>query len=80
MTAGQPNAFGGTFVFFSTHRPTLKKSKRATNQPHQDPATMDGHNTTEKEQRRHNKGFVKLGVQWLIEHLCIVSCPEISLH
>jgi len=27
MTAGQLNAFDGTFVFFSTHQPTLKKSK-----------------------------------------------------
>ena len=47
MTAGQPNAFGGTFIFFPTHRPTLKKSKRATKQPHQDTATMDGQSTIE---------------------------------
>ena len=57
------NAFGGTFVFFSTHRPTLKKSKRATNQPHQDTPTMDGQSTTEKEQRRHNTGLAKVAVQ-----------------
>ena len=55
MTAGQPTAFGGTFVFFSTHKQTLKKSKRATKQPHQDNATMDGHYTTEREQRSHNR-------------------------
>jgi len=41
MTAGQPNTFGGTFLFFSTHRPTLKKFKRATKQSHQDTATLD---------------------------------------
>ena len=63
MTAGQPNAFGGTFVFFSTHRPTLKKSKRATKQPHQDTATIDKQSTTEREQRRHKRGLVKVAVQ-----------------
>ena len=70
---GQPNAFGGTFVFFSTHRPTLKKFKRATKQPHQDTATMGRHSTTEKEQRRHNSTYKKLAVQWLNKHLCFVS-------
>ena len=32
MTAGQPNAFGGTFVFFSTHKPTLKNPKEPPSQ------------------------------------------------
>ena len=63
MTAGQPNAFGGTFVFFSTHRPTLKKSKRATKQPHQDTANMYG----QARPRKNNEGITrclkKLGVQ-----------------
>ena len=59
MTTEQPNALGGTFVFFSTRRPTLKKSKRATKQPHKDTATMDGQSTTEREQRRHNSGLAK---------------------
>jgi hypothetical protein len=62
-TAGQAKAFGGTFVFFSTHRPTLKKSKRATKQPHQDTPTMDGQSTTEKEQRMYNMGLAKVAVQ-----------------
>ncbi len=30
--------------------------------------TMDRKTTTEKEQRRHNSGFAKKRVQWLIEH------------
>jgi hypothetical protein len=75
---GQAKAFGGTFVFFSTHIPTLKKSKRATNQPHQDTPTMDGQRTTEKEQRRHNSTYKKLAVQWLNEVLCFVSSSVVA--
>ncbi|MFA7381249.1 MAG: hypothetical protein WC150_12370 [Bacteroidia bacterium] len=71
MTAGQPNAFGGTFVFFSTHRPTLKKSKRATKQPHQDTATMDGQSTTEREQRRHNSGLAKVAVPFFADSFVV---------
>lgn len=41
------NAFGGTFVFFSTHRPTLKKSKRATKPTHND--------TTHNERNNHDR-------------------------
>ena len=77
MTVGQPNAFGGTFVFFSTHRPTLKKSKRATKQPHQDTANMDRHCTTERTPAP-NSGLAKVAVQWLIEHLCFVSSSVVA--
>jgi hypothetical protein len=66
------NAFGGTFVFFSTHRPTLKKSKRATKPTHQDTVNMDRH-SDRRESTTGNSGFKKLAVQWLNEHLCFVS-------
>lgn len=42
-----PKAFGGTFVFFSTHKPTLKKSKRATKLTH--------NNRTNNERNNHDK-------------------------
>ena len=59
--------------FFSTHRPTLEKSKRATKPKHQDTANMDRHSINGRRSTTGNSGFKKLAVQWLIEHLCFVS-------
>ncbi len=77
MTAGQPNAFGGTFVFFSTHRSTLKKFKRATNQPHQDTANIDRQTTTERTPAC-NSTYKKLAVKWLNETSCFVSSSVVA--
>ena len=54
--------------FFSTHRPTLKKSKRATKTTHQDRHEMTTNKHDIEEGRSANSGFAKKRVQWLIEH------------
>lgn len=41
LTALNANAFGSTFAFFTKHKATLKKIKRATKPTHQDRPTMD---------------------------------------
>ena len=53
--------------FLPFHKPTLKNAKEL---PSQRTTTdkMNGQTATEKEQRRHNSGFAKKRVQWLIEH------------
>jgi hypothetical protein len=52
--------------FYKRTKPD-KKCKRAT-KPSHNYTTMDRITTTEKEGRRHNSGFAKKRVQWLIEH------------
>jgi len=59
--------------FFSTHRPTLKKSKRATKPTHQDRHEMTTNNHDRKEGRSANRRLAKKRVQWLNEVLCFVS-------
>ncbi len=61
------NAFGGTFVFFSTHKATQKKSKEPPSQRTTPRQTMDRNTTTDR-RPACNSGFKKLAVQWLIEH------------
>ncbi len=39
----------------------------------QDTADIDNNKPLDERRATDNKGFVKLGVQWLIEHLCIAS-------
>jgi len=58
---------------FAQANTQTKKSKRATKPTHQDSRRMNGHNTTEKEQRTANSTNKKLAVQWLNETLCFVS-------
>ena len=48
--------------FFPTHRPTLKKSKRAPKPTHQDTANMDGH-SDRRESTTGNTGLAKVAVQ-----------------
>ncbi len=57
----EPNAFAGTFAFLPSHKPTQKnqKSLQANAPRHR---TVDRHDTTEKEQRRHNSTYPKGGV------------------
>jgi len=53
---------------FLTSQRTSQNCKRATKPTHQDRYKMTTKRTTEKEGRRHNSTYKKLGVQWLIEH------------
>jgi hypothetical protein len=48
------NAFGSTFAFFSTHPPTLKKSKELPSQHTMTDSITRQTNTTEKKQRTAN--------------------------
>jgi hypothetical protein len=64
--------------FFATHRPTLKKSKRATKPTHHDSSKMDRHSDNGRRSTTGNSGFKKLAVQWLIEHLCFVSSSVLA--
>ena len=45
-----------------------KFCKRATKPTHQDKHKMTANKHDKKEGRRHNSGFAKKRVQWLIEH------------
>ena len=49
----KPNTFSGTFDFLSSHRSTQINHKNLQAKSLRD-NTTDRHNTTEKEQRRHN--------------------------
>ena len=64
------HAFGGTFVFFSTHEPTLKKSKRATKPKHQDSRKMDIHNDNGRGSTTGNTGFASGGLTCKLGALC----------
>jgi len=72
MTARQLNAFGGTFVFFATHSPTLKNPKEPPSNSTKTSVNIDRRATTERTPAC-NSTYKKLAVLWLNEALCFVS-------
>jgi hypothetical protein len=50
--------------FFPTHKPTLKKTKRATKPTHQDTANMDRQHFDRQESTTGNTGLAKVAVQF----------------
>jgi hypothetical protein len=64
--------------FFSTQRPTQKKSKRATKPTHQTSSKMDRYSDNGRRSTTGNSGFKKLAVQWLNEALCFVSSSVVA--
>jgi hypothetical protein len=79
MTARQLNAFGGTFVFFATHSPTLKNPNEPPSNRTKTSVNIDRRATTERTPA-HNSTYKKLAVQWLNEAFPMNRdklCPEI---
>ena len=82
LTARNANAFTSTFYFFTTHNANAEKNKKSLQANAPDsarvPCKLD--TITERTDRRaaDNKGFKKLAVQWLNEHLCFVSSSVLA--
>jgi len=64
MIARQPHAFDGTFVFFATHRPTLKNPKEPPSHHTKTAVNIDRQAKTERTPAC-NSTYKKLAVQWL---------------
>lgn len=70
------NAFGGSFVFFSLIKPTLKNPKEPPNQRKTTRQTMSETSSTDIS-AAYNSSHTKVGFMWLNEELLIY--PSIFL-